>query len=186
MPRPKKDNWSRVTITMSDEVIRALRFLGALDDLEMGEEADRYLRAGGLLERSMPLMERLAEHTDAPAPVPFRTTFVDPRFGKDPRGKVSSAPLPPPPPPPKEARRGDGDAKLFAWVETLTHNGKVSQAEVAAAVGITTANYRASWRASKWVPAAYIADVRAFLEEKGFPMPDPIEEPQAPAQDSEA
>lgn len=186
MPRQKKDNWSRVTITMSDEVIRALRFLGALDDLEMGEEADRYLRAGGLLERSAPLMERLAEHTDAPR-VP---AFVDPRFGSDPRrkGSTASLPLPPPPPPPapKEARRGDGDPKLFAWVETLTHNGKVSQAEIAAAAGITPANYRASWRASNWVPAAYIAAVRAFLDEKGFPMPDPIEGPEATAPDSEA
>jgi hypothetical protein len=49
MPRPKKANWERVTITLSGECVRALRVLGAISGADMGVEADQALRKGGLL-----------------------------------------------------------------------------------------------------------------------------------------
>lgn len=50
MPRPKKADWERVTLTLSSECVRALRLLSAISGAEMGVEADRAIRKGGLLE----------------------------------------------------------------------------------------------------------------------------------------
>jgi len=49
MPRPKKTDWERVTITLSTESVRALRVLSAISGVEMGAVADKAMKKGGLL-----------------------------------------------------------------------------------------------------------------------------------------
>lgn len=48
MPRSKKDNWERVTLTLSSDCVRALRVLSAISGTEMGVLADQAMRKGGL------------------------------------------------------------------------------------------------------------------------------------------
>jgi hypothetical protein len=49
MPRAKKADWERVTLTLSGECVRALRVLSGISGAEMGATADKALRKGGLL-----------------------------------------------------------------------------------------------------------------------------------------
>jgi len=49
MPRRKREDWERVTITLSSECVRALRILSAISGAEMGVEADKAMRKGGLM-----------------------------------------------------------------------------------------------------------------------------------------
>jgi len=49
MPRPRKADWERVTMTLSAEAVRALRVLSAISGAEMGAIADKAMRKGGLL-----------------------------------------------------------------------------------------------------------------------------------------
>jgi hypothetical protein len=49
--REKKADWERVTMTVSSEVARALRLLSAASGADMGVEADKAMRQGGLFER---------------------------------------------------------------------------------------------------------------------------------------
>ena len=51
MAREKKADWERVTMTVSSEVARALRLLSAASGADMGVEADKAMRQGGLFER---------------------------------------------------------------------------------------------------------------------------------------
>jgi len=51
MPRPKKAGWERVTLTLSPEVVLALRQICAVSHLDLGVEADRAMRRGQLFER---------------------------------------------------------------------------------------------------------------------------------------
>src|ERR1035441_4746902 len=51
MPRPKRDNWERVTITISTEVAQLLRLAAAAAGTEMGAEADRAIRRSDIQTR---------------------------------------------------------------------------------------------------------------------------------------
>lgn len=77
-----------------------------------------------------------------------------------------------PPPPLKNAQgktiRGKGDKALLRQLQHLIEKGTLKQADLARAVGITPANFRASWMKTQWVPAKYVPAVVAFLESKGI------------------
>ena len=51
MPRPKRNNWERVTITISTEVAQLLRMAAAAAGTEMGAEADRAIRRSDIQAR---------------------------------------------------------------------------------------------------------------------------------------
>jgi len=157
MPRPKKADWERVTITLSSECVRALRLLSAATREDMGEAADQSMRAGGLLER---LARELTN--SSPAPRPQRPAPAPPAHQVAPR-----------PPQPKKERtsNGNGDRELLAVIDGMMPQ-RFSQGDLAAAVGITTANYRSGWRKTGHVPAKYVPAVLAFLESKGI-SPNP-------------
>ena len=68
----------------------------------------------------------------------------------------------------RKGKRGKGDKVLFRQLQQLIEKGTIKQAELAKAVGITPANFRASWMKTQWVPAKYVPAVVAFLESKGI------------------
>jgi len=169
MPRHKKPDWERVTITMSGEAADALRVLGALTRREMGQVADDYLRRGGLLD-GVSLIPRhpRSQESQSPAPVTAPGAPAEPRPPAPPR--VPGAPY---------VRRGvpQGEERerlerLLQWVETLLADGQLAQGEVATAAGITTANYR-SWRDTGRVPPKYAASVLRLLASKGLSLQAP-------------
>jgi len=159
MPRPKKAGWERVTITLSSECVRALRLLSAATREDMGEAADQAMRDGGLLER---LARELTNSSPAPRPKP-------PAPAPQPQPRLAAPAAPRPKPQPHERTPGNsgGDRELLALVEGMMPE-RFSQGDLATAVGITTANYRAGWRKTGHVPAKYVPAVLTFLESKGI------------------
>lgn len=158
MPRPKKADWERVTITLSCECVRALRLLSAATREDMGEAADQAMRDGGLLER---LARELTNSSPAPRPKP----------------PAPAPPAPRPKPQPQERTPGSsgGDRELLGVIEGMMPE-RFSQGDLAAAVGITTANYRSGWRKTGHVPTKYVPAVLAFLESKGIQPPNAPQE----------
>jgi hypothetical protein len=181
MPRQKKEGWERVTITISGEASHALRILAAVSRHEMGEVADDFLKRGGLLDGVSLLMPHPAK-PQAPAPAAPSTVPDEPHLtgrkvakvkrtakGKA-RGRKAAVASEPPPVPvnPKDERF----RRLFAFVETLIHDGRFTQGELMAEIGATAAAYRSGWRATGTIPAKHTETVVRFLLSKGVQIPD--------------
>ena len=158
MPRAKKPNWDRVTITLSQDCITALRVLSAISGREMGEEADTAMRDGKLFERLAYAQGKPFAYT-APAIIKPPVTPPTERKPTPATEPISS---------PKQSKQA-GDSPLFHQIETLITAGNFTQADLAKALNLKSgsAAYR-DWRKRGSVPANHVPGVVAFLREKGI------------------
>jgi len=170
MPRSKSEGWGSVTLTISDEVSRALRILSAMSGEEMGKVADRAMRKGDLLEN---LQRALVRETSPVAPL----------SAKGRSASSAMAATTPEPKPKKRKLKETGDPELFKFLESLRLRGDdkliVAQFMKAVAPGIRTENYNVSWKKAGHVPRAYVQAVRDYLTEHGFEGVPPAPEKTA-------
>jgi len=146
MPRSKLEEWGPVTLTISDEVSRALRILSAMSGEEMGKVADRAMRKGDLLENLQRALVKETSETSSMAAAPAE--------------------------PKKRNLKETGDPDLFQYLESLRlrddNKLNITQFMKAVAPSIRTENYNNSWKTAGHVPRKYVQAVRDYLTEHGF------------------
>jgi len=165
MPRKKIAGWGPVTLTISGEVSRALQILSALKGEEMGREADKAMRKGGLLESYQRAL--LKESTLA---APLSAGDVGPSSSITAAAPEGVAQQPDNMARKKRKRTETGDPELFKYLETLRLNSKIVTTKFMGVVapGILPGNYNSSWMKAGHVPRKYVQSVRDYLASQGF------------------
>jgi hypothetical protein len=153
MPRPKREGWEAVTITVSAEVLRAMRMLTAIGGADMGTYADQAMRKGGLLDQA-------AYALGLPPPQqPPLTTKTTPE----------NVYVPVVAPEPTAAPKPDAVSErmaIYLQIRSIEKHG--FQASLARAVpGVKDASTVRHW-GKQGIPLEHLEGVKAFLISEGI------------------
>jgi len=166
MPRPKKENWSRVTITLSDECIKVLRHLNGVTGEEMGAIADATMRQGGLFER---LSYALGTTHTLPPGLSAKDIKPHTYILPEPSKPIPAPPAAPAKTPNPSVAKKAGNAEVFQQLQAAIASKAFTQADLDRALGFKGkgATYR-DWKKRGTVPAEHVEGVLAFLKERGI------------------